>query len=91
MKEVCNYPHVAIQQEENDRYISSCLLSLHIIIIIISRVLLSSQNSVLAEEYLSGVWAHESSIIEVGGLVCRMPLDYTYRYFIYNRIGHKGV
>jgi len=37
--------------------------------------LLSSQNSVLAEEYLSGVWAHESSIIEVGGLVCRMPLE----------------
>lgn len=37
--------------------------------------MLSSQNSVLAEEYLSGVWAHESSIIEVGGLVCRMPLE----------------
>lgn len=37
--------------------------------------MLSSQNSVLAGEYLSGVWAHESSIIEVGGLVCRMPLE----------------
>jgi hypothetical protein len=37
--------------------------------------LLSAQNAALAEEYLNGVWAHESSIPEVGGLVCRMPLE----------------
>ena len=37
--------------------------------------LLSAQNSVLAEEYRTGVWAHESAIPEVGGLVCRMPLE----------------
>ena len=37
--------------------------------------LLSAQNSALAEEYINGVWAHESSIPEVGGLVCRMPLE----------------
>ncbi|KAL7462971.1 hypothetical protein ACHAXS_003347 [Conticribra weissflogii] len=37
--------------------------------------LLRGQNEALAEEYLNGVWAHESSIPEVGGLVCRMPLE----------------
>mmetsp|Transcript_10571 Transcript_10571/g.22811 ORF Transcript_10571/g.22811 Transcript_10571/m.22811 type:complete len:499 (+) Transcript_10571:1-1497(+) len=37
--------------------------------------LLKGQNEALAEEYLNGVWAHESSIPEVGGLVCRMPLE----------------
>ncbi|KAL7437312.1 hypothetical protein ACHAXM_005703 [Skeletonema potamos] len=37
--------------------------------------LLSAQNAALAEEYINGVWAHESSIPEVGGLVCRMPLE----------------
>ena len=37
--------------------------------------LLEAQNSALAKEYLDGVWAHESSIPEVGGLVCRMPLE----------------
>ncbi|KAL3756258.1 hypothetical protein ACHAWU_007209 [Discostella pseudostelligera] len=37
--------------------------------------LLTTQNSALAKEYLTGVWAHESAIPEVGGLVCRMPLE----------------
>lgn len=37
--------------------------------------LLNSQSAALAEEYLSGVWAHESTIPEVGGLVCRLPLE----------------
>ncbi|KAL3764670.1 hypothetical protein ACHAW5_000301 [Stephanodiscus triporus] len=37
--------------------------------------LLSAQNAALAEEYLHGAWAHESAVPEVGGLVCRMPLE----------------
>ena len=37
--------------------------------------LLNDQSAVLAEEYLTGVWAHESAVPEVGGLVCRMPLE----------------
>lgn len=37
--------------------------------------LLTAQNSAMAEEYLNGVWAHESAVPEVGGLVCRMPLE----------------
>jgi len=37
--------------------------------------LLAAQNADLAEEYFHGVWAHESAIPEVGGLVCRMPLE----------------
>lgn len=37
--------------------------------------LLNAQNAILAEEYLNGVWAHESAIPEVGGLVCRLPLE----------------
>mmetsp|Transcript_13009 Transcript_13009/g.21313 ORF Transcript_13009/g.21313 Transcript_13009/m.21313 type:complete len:468 (+) Transcript_13009:3-1406(+) len=40
-----------------------------------NELLLSAQNSALAKEYINGVWAHESSIPEVGGLVCRMPLE----------------
>ena len=40
-----------------------------------NELLLEAQNSALAEEYTNGVWAHESSIPEVGGLVCRMPLE----------------
>lgn len=37
--------------------------------------LLSAQNTALAEEYIHWVWAHESATPEVGGLVCRMPLE----------------
>lgn len=37
--------------------------------------LLDSQNAALAEEYLTGAWAHESPVPEAGGLVCRMPLE----------------
>lgn len=37
--------------------------------------LLKSQSSQLGQEYVSGVWAHETSTPEVGGLVLRMPLE----------------
>ena len=55
--------------------------------------LLSAQNSALAQEYLNGVWAHDTSSPEVGGLVCRMPLELEiYRgspdSYIYKRL-HK--
>ena len=55
--------------------------------------LLEAQNSALAQEYLNGVWAHDTSSPEVGGLVCRMPLELEiYRgspdSYIYKRL-HK--
>lgn len=37
--------------------------------------LLRTQSSNLAEEYASGAWAHEIGEVEVGGLVCRMPVE----------------
>eukprot|EP00591_Stephanopyxis_turris_P002313 CAMPEP_0195508638 /NCGR_PEP_ID=MMETSP0794_2-20130614/1794_1 /TAXON_ID=515487 /ORGANISM="Stephanopyxis turris, Strain CCMP 815" /LENGTH=514 /DNA_ID=CAMNT_0040635647 /DNA_START=51 /DNA_END=1595 /DNA_ORIENTATION=+ len=37
--------------------------------------LLESQNEKLAKEYKSEVWAHETAKAEVGGLVCRLPLE----------------
>ena len=39
--------------------------------------LLVSQNADLAEEYIrdGGAWAHATAVPEVGGLVCRMPLE----------------
>lgn len=37
--------------------------------------LLASQNEVLVEEYRSGVWAHSIPEPEVGGLLCRLPLE----------------
>lgn len=37
--------------------------------------LLLSQNEQLANEYITGVWAHEAPVPEVGGLVCRLPLE----------------
>ncbi|KAL3799135.1 hypothetical protein HJC23_002263 [Cyclotella cryptica] len=37
--------------------------------------ILMAQNELLGEEYLKGAWAHESAVPEVGGLVCRMPLE----------------
>mmetsp|Transcript_4317 Transcript_4317/g.7196 ORF Transcript_4317/g.7196 Transcript_4317/m.7196 type:complete len:453 (+) Transcript_4317:113-1471(+) len=37
--------------------------------------LLRSQSKTLAEEYESGIWAHEAPKPEVGGLVLRMPLE----------------
>ena len=37
--------------------------------------LLKSQNQQLADEYLSGVWAHEISEPELGSLVCRLPVE----------------
>lgn len=40
-----------------------------------NEALLAAQNAAMAEEYLNGVWAHESAVPEVGGLVCRLPLE----------------
>lgn len=37
--------------------------------------LLETQSETLAKEYKGGVWAHEASFAEVGGLVVRMPLE----------------
>mmetsp|Transcript_51543 Transcript_51543/g.57569 ORF Transcript_51543/g.57569 Transcript_51543/m.57569 type:complete len:470 (+) Transcript_51543:80-1489(+) len=37
--------------------------------------LLNQQSKKLAKEYKDGVWAHESSITEVGGLVVRLSLE----------------
>lgn len=37
--------------------------------------LLEQQSEILAKEYKEGVWAHEASFAEVGGLVVRMPLE----------------
>ena len=37
--------------------------------------LLKSQNEALYKEYYGGAWAHESPGVEVGGLVCRRPLQ----------------
>ena len=37
--------------------------------------LLAEQNAKLAEEYRSGVWAHIIGEPEVGGLLCRLPIE----------------
>ena len=37
--------------------------------------LLEEQNAKLAEEYRSGVWAHIIGEPEVGGLLCRLPIE----------------
>uniref|UniRef100_A0A7S4EPX1 Uncharacterized protein n=1 Tax=Pseudo-nitzschia australis TaxID=44445 RepID=A0A7S4EPX1_9STRA len=37
--------------------------------------LLEKQSETLAKEYKDGVWAHEASFAEIGGLVVRMPLE----------------
>jgi len=41
-----------------------------------NEALLMAQNPEMANEYLQGVWAHETGEAEVGGLVARMPLDF---------------
>ena len=52
--------------------------------------LLFAQSDRLAEEYLSGAWAHESPGVEVGGLVVRLPLEAEiYRHGEKNVIGKK--
>jgi hypothetical protein len=38
--------------------------------------LLMAQNPELAQEYLAGVWAHETGQPEAGGLLVRMPLEF---------------
>lgn len=40
-----------------------------------NEAVLLGQNEELAKEYLGGVWAHDTANAEVGGLVCRMPLE----------------
>lgn len=51
---------------------------------------LKNQNEKLAEEYLKGVWAHSTPGPEVGGLVCRLPLEAElYRVKDRNVIGKK--
>jgi len=51
---------------------------------------LEDQNPALAEEYGSGVWAHQVSTPEVGGLVVRMPLEVElYRNYRHSITGSK--
>lgn len=51
---------------------------------------LEKQNKELAEEYASGVWAHQTSTPEVGGLVIRMPLEVElYRNYRHSITGSK--
>lgn len=38
-------------------------------------LLLQRQNESLAKEYKSGVWAHTVPELEVGGLLCRLPIE----------------
>ena len=40
-----------------------------------NEALLKAQNEALFEEYLGGAWAHAAPEPEVGGLLCRMPLQ----------------
>jgi hypothetical protein len=40
-----------------------------------NELILAKQNSELAKEYKSGVWAHLIAEPEVGGLICRMPIE----------------
>ena len=40
-----------------------------------NEALLAQQNEQLAEEYRTGIWAHTIGQAEVGGLLCRMPLE----------------
>lgn len=52
--------------------------------------LLMSQNKALANEYRTGVWAHEAPNAEVGGLLCRLPLEAEiYRNTEHSLIGKK--
>jgi len=40
-----------------------------------NEAILIGQSEILAEEYISGIWAHEVSQPEAGGLIIRMPLE----------------
>lgn len=52
--------------------------------------LLKSQNAELYREYETGVWAHEAPAPEVGGLLCRLPLEAEiYRNAKYSPVGQK--
>lgn len=51
---------------------------------------LKKQNKELAEEYASGIWAHQVATPEVGGLVVRMPLEVElYRNYKHSITGSK--
>jgi len=51
---------------------------------------LEEQNQALAEEYASGVWAHQVPTPEVGGLVVRLPLEVElYRNYRHSITGSK--
>lgn len=52
--------------------------------------ILSNQSKDLAEEYKAGVWAHEVSTPEVGGLIVRMPIEVElYRNHRHSIVGRK--
>eukprot|EP00521_Asterionellopsis_glacialis_P006257 CAMPEP_0195281968 /NCGR_PEP_ID=MMETSP0707-20130614/1058_1 /TAXON_ID=33640 /ORGANISM="Asterionellopsis glacialis, Strain CCMP134" /LENGTH=525 /DNA_ID=CAMNT_0040340913 /DNA_START=77 /DNA_END=1654 /DNA_ORIENTATION=- len=52
--------------------------------------LLQSQNKELAQEYMTGVWAHKTSVPEVGGLIVRLPLEIEImRNYRHSVIGQK--
>lgn len=52
--------------------------------------LLKSQNEQLYKEYETGVWAHAAPAAEVGGLLCRLPLEAEiYRNSEYSPVGKK--
>jgi hypothetical protein len=50
-----------------------------------NEALLEQQNKELAAEYRSGVWAHTIGQPEVGGLLCRMPIE---AEIFYHGTGH---
>jgi len=52
--------------------------------------ILKVQNKKLADEYLSGVWAHSTPTPEVGSLVCRLPLEAEIHHMLdRNAVGKK--
>ena len=52
--------------------------------------LLKSQSAELYREYKTGIWAHEAPAPEVGGLLCRLPLEAEiFRNAKYSPVGQK--
>lgn len=55
-----------------------------------NEIVLENQNKELAEEYASGIWAHQTPTPEVGGLIIRMPLEVElYRNYRHSMTGSK--
>jgi len=55
-----------------------------------NEALLKSQSDILYKEYESGIWAHEAPDAEIGGLLCRLPLEAEiYRNSEYSVTGKK--